>query len=41
MLFKPSIVQFFFSVPPLFPVVIGLAAGHDDYGVKNDEGALL
>jgi len=27
---------------PIFPVVIGVASRHDDdYGVRNDEGALI
>ena len=29
-----------FAVPPLLPVLIGLAAGYDQYGVENDDGDL-
>ena len=29
-----------FQATPLLPVVIGLAAGHDGYGVTNEQGEL-
>lgn len=33
--------MYHYIVPPLLPVVVGVAAGYRDYGVRNDAGELL